>query len=272
MFIFISATALITSYVIIEENIFSIYSGILILFLLFTSLTVEFYDNKARHNEICNRISTLLQRLQRETKDIKWLPQNYPHLFAPLSPCITLQWTYRDNKIVNLPWALLVKDDVVLMRPGQISPGYCEAIEKNSEYPLLHAKEVFGSNLQNANEIFSAPKSHKPLESKRYRLLETPYLNNLRTVLEQALDRPVSQENQQRHFVMIKILERFVLPLSLFLVYTIYFIRYMYIENIFGKISATDLFIFAPISTILPLLPIIFPVIWILLNYVGVAK
>lgn len=30
-----------------------------------------------------------------------------------------LQWTLRDGAQVNLPWALLVKDDVIMVKPGQ---------------------------------------------------------------------------------------------------------------------------------------------------------
>jgi hypothetical protein len=40
----------------------------------------------------------------------------------PFSPSVTLQWTQRDGVLVNLPWALLVKGDIVLLKPGQTSP------------------------------------------------------------------------------------------------------------------------------------------------------
>lgn len=40
----------------------------------------------------------------------------------PYSPSVTLQWTQRDGVLVNLPWALLVKGDIVLLKPGQTSP------------------------------------------------------------------------------------------------------------------------------------------------------
>lgn len=59
----------------------------------------------------------------------QWEPENYPHLCSPLSPCLTLQWTYRDNNIVNLPWALLVAGDIIVVKPGQQIPGYCTPYE-----------------------------------------------------------------------------------------------------------------------------------------------
>lgn len=230
------------------------------------------YDNKMRHSEVPNQVRGALNTIKSKLDNINWSPENYPQLCSPFSPCITLQWTYRDNKLVNLPWSLLVKGDIILIRPGQISPGYCECIEKHSEYPLLHGKEIYAPTLQNANEVFSVPKSRKPLKNMKYKLLETPYLNNLHVALEQALDRPVTQHNQQRHLVMVKIIERFVLPIMLVMIYVVNCIKYFYLDGLFGSYPLWDLFILLPLKVILPLLPLIFPVAWNALNYLGMAR
>lgn len=58
-----------------------------------------------------------------------WETVNFPNLCSPLSPCLTLQWTYRDGHLVNLPWALLVAGDVILVKPGQHAPGFCIPLE-----------------------------------------------------------------------------------------------------------------------------------------------
>jgi len=110
------------------------------------------WDNKIRHAEINKRVEAVLENIQgkfgqvlmidstpqrtyhnfffAETIDKSdWHPGNYPHLCSPFSPCITLQWTYRDGNIVNLPWALLVKGDFVVIRPGQAAPGFCFPME-----------------------------------------------------------------------------------------------------------------------------------------------
>ena len=50
---------------------------------------------------------------------IFWQPLNYPHLHTPEAASIVLQWTLRDGAHVNLPWALLVKDDIIMVKPGQ---------------------------------------------------------------------------------------------------------------------------------------------------------
>lgn len=77
------------------------------------------YDNKLRHAEVPNRVRAALQKMEKEMQYIHWTEKNYPDLYSPLSPCITLQWTFRDGKLVNLPWALLVKNDIILMKPGK---------------------------------------------------------------------------------------------------------------------------------------------------------
>lgn len=255
-----------------RDTIFYLLESIFIILLLILNVAFQLYDKKRRHDEIPCRVQRLLDTIRHQSKILKWNFDNYPHLYSPISPCITLQWTYRDNMLVNLPWALLVKGDIILVRPGQLSPGYCEALDKSSEYPLLHARDVYGPTLHAANEIFSIPKSRSPLEYKKYKLLETPYLNNLRIVLEQALDRPISQLNQQKHFLSIKVFERIILPTVLALILTVNLIRLIYLETYIGKASLVDLFVLVPISTIVPLLPLTFPLIWTLSDYYGLAR
>lgn len=249
-----------------------VYEGIFILFILALNIALELYDNKLRHNEVPNQVRWVLKQIKEKLDVIHWLPENYPHLYTPTSPCITLQWTYRDNKLVNLPWSLLVKGDIILVRPGQNSPGYCESLEKTNDFPLLHNKEIYGPNLQTANEVFSVPKTRKPLQSRKYRLLETPYLNNLHVALEQALERPVTQHNQQRHLVMIKIIDRFVVPAIFLVICLANVVKYVYLHSLFGIHPIWDLFVLIPVKAVLPLLPLTFPLIWNGLNYYGTAR
>lgn len=253
----------------IEENYILCIESVTILLFLLINVTLEVYDNKLRHEEVPNRVQAVLDKIKMMANEARWEKENYPNLCSPFSPCITLQWTYRDNKLVNLPWALLVKDDLILIRPGQVSPGYCEAVDKTSEFPLLHAKEVYSPSLQSANEIFSAPKIRKPVENKKYKLLETPYLNNLRIYLEQSLDRPCTLLNKQRHLIMIKIIERFILPITFLVTFFVNSFRFFFP---LGASSPSVMFLIVPISTILPLLPLIFPFAWNILNYFGLAR
>lgn len=118
-----TAVSLIIGYVLEGDNLAG-YEVLPILLLLLINVTLEMYDNKLRHDEVPNRVRAVLQKLESEIKNINWTEENYPDLCSPLSPCITLQWTYRDGRLVNLPWALLVKDDIVIMRPGKVYFSY----------------------------------------------------------------------------------------------------------------------------------------------------
>ncbi|KAJ8916114.1 hypothetical protein NQ315_004481 [Exocentrus adspersus] len=255
-----AAISLLIGYLLEGDNVAG-YEALPILTLIVANVSLELYDNKLRHCEVPNRVRSVLNKLKKEIGSVHWTTDNYPNLYSPLSPCITLQWTYRDHKLVNLPWALLVKDDIILMRPGQSSPGYCESIDKHSECPLLHAKEIYAPTILHANEIFSAPMSRKPLEPKKYRLLETPYLNNLKLFLEQALDKPTTQLNKQRHLVMIRLIERVLLPVT-FVSVLLYLGRYLVSNTLF----------IIPSNVILPLLPLVFPLVWNVANYIGMAR
>ena len=76
----------------------------------------------------------------------QWKSKNYPHLCSPQSPCLTLQWTYRDGEVVNLPWALLVAGDIIVMKPGQQAPGYCvpyDVRDLNSFHRISRRCSVF---------------------------------------------------------------------------------------------------------------------------------
>lgn len=114
-------------------NYNSLPFDILIIFILvLLNLGTVAWDNNLRLGEVLTRAKQLLDNLEKSVKSINWSPLNYPNLCTPASPCITLQWTYRDGEVVNLPWALLVRGDVIIVRPGQTSPGYCIPFDVSS--------------------------------------------------------------------------------------------------------------------------------------------
>lgn len=110
------------------------------------------------------------------------------------------------------------------------------------------------------------------MEPRKYRLLETPYLNNLKIFLEQALDKPITQVNQQRHLVMIQITERIVLPVTFVVVLCINLFRYFYFHKYLGRYLVSNTLFIVPCNVILPLLPLGFPLFWNVANYVGIAR
>ena len=58
----------------------------------------------------------------------EWSSSSFVNLHAPLAPSVSLQWVYRDGVLLNLPTALLVEGDAILLRPGQVVPANCRQI------------------------------------------------------------------------------------------------------------------------------------------------
>ena len=143
---------------------------------------------------------------------------------------------------------------------------------QNPEDPILHAKEVYSPSVHSANEIFSTPQARTPLKNKIYKLQETPYLMNLRMALDQALDRPVTYHNRERHLLMICCIEQLAYPILLIIVLLVNLLRYLYLPENFGIGHWTEVFLLQPIAVTLPLLPLVFPTFWIIMNCFGMAR
>ncbi|XP_076680619.1 transmembrane protein 94-like protein l(2)k05819 isoform X4 [Andrena cerasifolii] len=247
------------------------YEGLTVCCLVVLNFILVVSDNKLRHKEIPNRVRIILDQIEVAKSTCQWNPENYPHLCSPLSPCLTLQWTYRDGCIVNLPWALLVAGDIIVMKPGQQSPGYSIPYD-DADAPVLHAREVYSPQVHSTSEIFSTPQARAPLKNKIYKLQETPYLMNLRMALEQALDRPVTYHNRKRHLLMICCIEQLAFPVLLIIVLVVNLFRYLYLSEYFGVGYWNEMFLLQPIAVSIPLLPLVFPVCWIFLNCFGMAR
>lgn len=50
---------------------------------------------------------------------------------TPQTPSISTQLAIRDGKMATLPLNLIVKGDLILLRPGQIIPVNCRSMIKN---------------------------------------------------------------------------------------------------------------------------------------------
>ncbi|XP_059477239.1 transmembrane protein 94 isoform X2 [Neocloeon triangulifer] len=254
----------------------SFLQGIFIILLVAANVAMVSWDSWLRHMEIPQQIRSLLDQVQNCIDSDDWKENHFPQLCCPYSPCITLQWTIRDGKIINLPWALLVKGDLVEMRPGQQAPGLCTPADGDPDSPDLQAREVYSPKVKNSpaeeEDELTTPKIRRPLQSKRYILQETPYLTNLKLALDSALTRPDSYHNKLKHLLMSTISEKFFIPIFLVLVFFMGLLRYFYLEPWIGSGHWTEMFLIQPVAVCLPLLPLIFPLSWTILNCMGVAQ
>ncbi|KAI8435668.1 hypothetical protein MSG28_003928 [Choristoneura fumiferana] len=240
-------------------------------FFLFVILIINFLialnEEYLFRHEIPHRVKKVLETLDHAIDKSIWKEGHYPHLCAPFSPCVILQWTYRDGMLVNLPWALLVEGDVIVLRPGQEVPGHCRGLQPhNSEL-------FFGQTFQPSSqykENFSTPRVRAPHQNRAYKMCETPYLKNLKLALDQATTRPVTMFEKQRYLCTVKIMEGIALPLVILLVVVASFVRHVY--HLPGVTHWTEIYFLQTIAASLPLLQIIFPIAWVALNCYGMAR
>lgn len=87
--------------------------------------------------------------------------------------------------------------------------------QADKDLPILQTGELFSPAPNKKPDIFSVPMSRAPLQNEEYILEQTPFINNLRIAMEQALNRPITYYNSQRHTLMVKYVELIFLPIIL---------------------------------------------------------
>lgn len=251
----------------VQAHAYLLWEAFFLLIILIINFLVAFNEEYLYQNEIPHRVKKVLETMTKAINRVKWKEEYYPHLCAPYSPCVTLQWTYRDGTIVNLPWALLVEGDVIVLRPGQEVPGHCKGLQPND--PELFFGQTYQPNSQN-KEHCTIPHIRVPHQNKAYKMCETPYLKNLKMALEQATTRPVTVFEKQRYLCTVKVMEGIVLPLVISLVVVASFLRHVY--HLPGVTHWTEIYFLQTIAASLPLLQIVFPIAWVTLNCYGLAR
>ncbi|XP_039753975.1 transmembrane protein 94 isoform X3 [Pararge aegeria] len=244
-----------------------LWEALFLFVLLVINICIAANEEYLYRNEIPYRVKKVLETLDRAVKKCSWKEHHYPHLCAPFSPCVILQWTYRDGVIVNLPWALLVEGDIIVLRPGQEVPGHCQGLSPGD--PELFFGQIFLSGSQ-TKEHFSAPRVRTPHPNKTYRMCETPYLKNLRLALNQATARPVTVFEKQRYLCTVKILEGIVLPIVISLMAATSVARHLC--RLTGTAHWTEIYLLQIAAASVPLLQIFFPIAWVTLNCYGLAR
>jgi len=252
-----------------EGSVENLITGVCILLITILNMFISGFDSYLRREEIFRRTQRVVDELVEESRR-EWNEGNYPHLHTPLSASVILQWVYRNGAMVNLPWALLVKGDVVLIKPGQISPARCRLINDNIDL-VLEKGETFHMDVFKRVEKSLLPEFKHSVEPQQFRLEETPYLSELEIVLNEATHRPVSVLNKHRNFLQ-NILQHVFFPLLLPLLLAWNCFRYKYSWNWFPDTSMSTLFLIEPVTLGIPLVPLAFPAWWILTNHAALAS
>ncbi|XP_064610858.1 transmembrane protein 94-like isoform X2 [Liolophura sinensis] len=244
--------------------------ALVLLVILALSCYLTGWDYSVEKEEVARLLEQALDKVKDCYKSCTWNGRNYPDIHSPLSPSVSLQWTLREGEVVNMPKCLLVKGDIVLLRPGQLVPAMCRSLEDYPSEVTLSGGEVFAPGEQKSSESFSLPQGRTPLKAQKFLLLETPYIYNLRQMLRRDRERPVSVVDNERYYVCTVWLERRVLPIVFVIMIIVSVVRFVYLRGSVG--DWTEMILVLPIHALLPLLPIMFPVLWKVLNYFGQAR
>lgn len=77
---------------------------------------------------------------------------------------------------------------------------------------VLQLGDIYSPFVEGVGEGFTSPKARVPLQETPFVLLETPYLTNLRILLDEALNRPTTLFNKLGHYLYARGLEFFGIP------------------------------------------------------------
>lgn len=252
-------------------------TAVLVLLLLILNVAFVYREDKLRKSELRRKTQTALEDIKIAiTLSKDWKSKNYPHLASPLSPCISLVWTYRDNELVNLPTALLVEGDMIVMRLGAVSPGNCREVNPKSGKPkVFKLGDNYGLSSSHNSDPPTKPIAIQPLPDIICVMEHTPFLDKLKLSLEKFLDRPPTVTDRQRHILINHYMQRYIFVLTIILILCTITLRAFDSYYIKGKIHHTNWYspaVLNCVSSLISLLPLIFPLIWINLHHWGTAR
>ncbi|XP_067115087.1 endoplasmic reticulum magnesium-transporting P-type ATPase-like [Osmerus mordax] len=223
-----------------------------------------------RGEEIPRRIQTIIITIEELlSQPVPDWSQGYCNLLTPPSQAVSLQWVYRDGQLVNLPVSLLVEGDIIALRPGLPAPTELRGIQEE-EHVVLSRSDVF----IHASSPLSPLGSHRPrpqrlLQPQLFRVTKTPTLETVMRCLEHAQKRPVSVLDNER-FAVQTLLERGLAPLTLILLLLLNLLRFLLGSPGVGPWPVALLQ--TPVNGTLPLLPLTFPLLWLLVNVYGEVR
>nr|XP_015215729.1 PREDICTED: uncharacterized protein KIAA0195-like isoform X1 [Lepisosteus oculatus] len=247
----------------------ALLSGGALLLLLMVSLAALAWQQHLRTQEMPRRVQALLQTihglLSRTQPD--WT-ESYMTLFSLPSQAISLQWTYRDGHLVNLPVSLLVEGDIIALRPGAEAPTALRGIQEE-EHVVLSRGDVFSHLSSPPSPLDShKPRPHNLVHPQLFRVTKTPAVRILQQCLEMGPQRPVTVLDNER-FTAQRLLETWVAPLVLVVSVIVNLTRYLLGAPGVGPWPVPVLQL--PVNGVLPLLPLAFPLLWLQVSVYGEA-
>lgn len=257
--------------------------GSFVVFMAFSvNVILVGWDVRAYHEELHKKSRVLADTVQKSilqspnTADLEaWKSGKfYPQLHLPHSPCISLQWTVRDGKVVNLPVPLIVKKDVIKLCPGNPAPARCrQVVTSGDTSPIeLEIGEHFVPAADQVPADFAGVRLRRAVQPTFFEVLETPYLHGLKLSFEKSWSRPRSLYDKERHTIVANYIEKFTIPLVSAIVIICSYIHYDYFTTTSSTFSLCAMISLRTALVVIPLIPFALPLSWIILNAVGVAN
>ncbi|XP_043232091.1 transmembrane protein 94-like [Amphibalanus amphitrite] len=204
------AVALVTSAALAEDGGASeAVAAALVLALAAANAALSVWQRALADGELAAKAGRLAERLGRAAEAAAesggWTEAEYPHLHAPPSPCIGLQWTYRDGRLVNLPASLLTRGDLVVLRPGEAALADVESVSDEPPLRLLRLEQYVPGAGQRSDEKLTHPRLVSALPNRRFRVLSSPYLESLQLALS-AEERPAPPPRRELERLLAAVL------------------------------------------------------------------
>ncbi|CAH2302414.1 transmembrane 94 isoform X1 [Pelobates cultripes] len=240
--------------------------------LIFLDLFLMRRLEMLKENEVEGRLMRIIAGIDDVLSSVYepiWEDSLYPDLYMPTAHSWSLHWAYRDGRLVNLPVSLLVDGDVIALRPGQESFASLRGM-KDDEHIVLEPGDLFPP--------FSPPPSphaegkkvpHDPQQHHLFRILKTPVMDNVRNWLDQALTHPVTALDNER-FTVQSVMLIYAVPSIAITFLVVNVLRLLFHTP--GIPPALYAVLQLQVNAVLPVLPLLFPVMWILVMALGEAR
>ncbi|XP_029456392.1 transmembrane protein 94 isoform X2 [Rhinatrema bivittatum] len=248
-------------------------NALALFLLLLLNLFLVGRQEALKRREVMRRLLNIINKIRDALKDgseLKWAASLYPDLHMPSAPSWSFHWAYRDGQLVNLPVSLLVEGDIIALRPGQESYASLRGI-KDDEHIVLEPGDLFpplSPPPSPRGEIKKGPPEN-PQQHRFFRVLKTPVIDNVRFWLDMALSRPVTALDNER-FTVQSVMLKYAVPVVLIVFFFTNLLRLIFSAP--GIPCWQFALLQMQVNGVLPVLPLLFPVLWILVTALGEAR
>ncbi|EDO38517.1 predicted protein [Nematostella vectensis] len=275
---------MVSSYALSDKQRYSLplLEAFLVLIITLANLVICVREENLRRTEVYRRAEELLESCK--VSYCNWNPLDYVDPCTPPSPSISMVHTYRDNELISMPCNLLVEGDIISLGPSHTSPAKVQLIQS------IHADGSYSLSQQvlEKGDMYLPPSSSPPCEVvvMHYALMRVHSERDVslackrgcgeeasgkgRNVLQNSCNRPVSLLENEMHFIVSTVIVNKLVWVVLGLSLLVNIARFLLLGGEVGHWS--EMILLLQGYSVLPLLPLSFPLLWTGLNLYGAAR